>query len=67
MRFEVLNVGHGLCAYLEANNKNLMVFDCGYNGVTGFKPSDYFQRRGHDSIQRFVVTNYDQDQIYKFS
>ncbi|MEM8610642.1 MAG: hypothetical protein AAGF93_01395 [Cyanobacteria bacterium P01_H01_bin.105] len=63
MRFEVLNVGHGLCAYLEAENKNLMVFDCGYNGATGFKPSDYFRRRGHSSIQRFIVTNYDQDHI----
>lgn len=63
MRFKILNVGHGLCAYLRADNNNLMVFDCGYNGETNFRPSNYFWAQGYRTIKKLVITNFDQDHI----
>lgn len=63
MRFQIMDVEHGFCAYAEADNKNLMVFDCGHHGVNKFLPSSYLLERGHQSIEGFSVTNYDQDHI----
>ena len=63
MRFQIMDVEHGFCAYAEADNKNLMVFDCGHHGANKFLPSEYLLNRGHRSIEIFFVTNYDQDHI----
>ncbi|MBE9137069.1 hypothetical protein IQ254_07615 [Nodosilinea sp. LEGE 07088] len=63
MRFQIMDVEHGFCAYAEADNNNLMVFDCGHHGVNKFLPSNYLLKRGHRSIESFFVTNYDQDHI----
>jgi beta-lactamase superfamily II metal-dependent hydrolase len=63
MRFQILDVEHGFCAYVEADNNNLMVFDCGHHGVNKFRPSSYFLNRGHRSIESLFVTNYDEDHI----
>lgn len=63
MRFEILDVGHGFCAYLETDNDNLVVFDCGYKTDPEFRPSLYLHNRGHRSTERLFVTNYDEDHI----
>ena len=63
MIIKIFYVSHGSCAYLVADNGNVMLFDCGHNERTGFRPSLYLQRAGCTAIERFFVTNYDQDHI----
>lgn len=63
MRFEILNVGHGFCAYLETDNDRLVLFDCGHKAEPEFRPSDYLYNRGHRSVTRLFITNYDEDHI----
>jgi beta-lactamase superfamily II metal-dependent hydrolase len=63
MRFEILSVGHGFCAYIETDNKNLVMFDCGANTDPEFHPAIYLHRRGQRSTERLFITNYDQDHI----
>ncbi len=63
MRFKIMDVEHGFCAYAEADNRNLMVFDCGHHGINKFRPSSYLLERGHSSIESLFVTNYDEDHI----
>lgn len=63
MIFEILNVGHGFCAYLAADNENLMVFDCGHSAETDIFPSNYLRNKGFQKIDYFFVMNYDEDHI----
>ena len=63
MRFHVFNVGHGFCAYVAADNGNLMVFDCGHMNFPEFRPSTYLHGQGFRSVQGLFVTNYDEDHI----
>lgn len=63
MRFHILNVGHGFCAYVLADNGNLMVFDCGHSTDPEFRPSEFLQGQGIRSVQRLFISNYDQDHI----
>lgn len=61
MRFEILNVEHGFCAYAVGSDGGVLLFDCGH----GFsnRPSSYLRARGITSIRRLFVTNYDEDHI----
>lgn len=61
MRFEILNVEHGFCAYAVGNDGGVLLFDCGHG--TANRPSAYLPARGINSIRRFFVTNYDEDHI----
>lgn len=63
MRFAVLDVGHGFCAYAVAENGSVALFDCGHNTDPEFRPSDYFLAQGITQITRMFVTNYDEDHI----
>ncbi len=63
MEFRVLNVGHGACAYLQADNTNVMLFDCGHNSDPEFRPSTHLPARGHQSVEYLFISNYDQDHI----
>lgn len=63
MRFHILNVGHGFCAYAVADNGNLMMFDCGHMSHPEFRPSDYLHGQGFRSVQTLFITNYDEDHI----
>src|SRR2546425_6195252 len=62
MRFEILNVGHGFCACLVADNRNLLVVDRGHRGAE-FRPSLYLHGLGQRSTERLFITNYDEDHI----
>ena len=62
-KFTIMDVGHGNCCYLEAENNNLMVFDCGHKSDPENRPSYELSNLGHASIELFVVTNYDEDHI----
>ena len=63
MRFTILDVGHGFCAYLLADNGNLMMFDCGHKATPLIKPSDLLFDQGQRSVERLFITNYDEDHI----
>lgn len=63
MQFTVLDVGHGACAYLQADNSNLMLFDCGHKTDPEFRPSSHLRSLGHQSVEILFVSNYDQDHI----
>lgn len=63
MKVQIFNVSHGFCAYLVADNGNVMLFDCGHNEETGFRPSQYLPQSGCSAIERFFITNYDHDHV----
>ena len=61
MKFEILNVEHGFCAYAVGSDGGVLLIDCGHGQVN--RPSTYLPARGITNIQRFFVTNYDEDHI----
>lgn len=63
MKIQIFDVSHGFCAYLIADNGNVMLFDCGYNEQTGFRPSLYLPGSGCSAIENLIITNYDEDHI----
>lgn len=40
-----------------------MLIDCGYNSKTGFRPSNYLVHNRCNGIERFIVSNYDEDHL----
>lgn len=63
MEIKIFDVEHGFCAYVVADNGNVMLIDCGHNRETGFRPSTYLPARGCTGIERFIVSNYDEDHL----
>lgn len=63
MKIQIFDVSHGFCAYLVADNGNVMLFDCGHNEESGFRPSSYLPASGCCAIERFFITNYDHDHV----
>jgi len=63
MEIKIFDVTHGFCAYLVADNGNVMLFDCGHNEITDFRPSDYLTRIGCRSIEHLIIHNFDQDHV----
>jgi beta-lactamase superfamily II metal-dependent hydrolase len=67
MEIRIFDVTHGFCAYLIGDNGNVMLFDCGHNGRTGFRPSDYLPAHGCTDIEHLIIQNFDQDHISDLS
>lgn len=63
MKFQIFDVSHGFCGYLISDNGNVMLFDCGHNDRTGFRPSEYLPEKGCTAIERLVIQNYDEDHV----
>lgn len=63
MEIKIFDVAHGFCAYVVADNGNTMLVDCGHNNQTDFYPADYLLARNCTGIERFFVTNYDEDHL----
>ncbi len=63
MEIQIFDVSHGFCAYLVADNGNVMLFDCGHNERTGFRPSLYLPRSGCRAIENLIISNYDEDHV----
>jgi beta-lactamase superfamily II metal-dependent hydrolase len=63
MNLTIFNVRHGFCAYLVADTNNIMLFDCGQDAETGFRPSSYLRQNGCTGIEKLVITNFDQDHV----
>lgn len=61
MDLKVHDVGHGQCISLRHENDNTMVWDCGQRD--GHRPSEFLPQLGLQRIDRFFVTNYDEDHI----
>jgi beta-lactamase superfamily II metal-dependent hydrolase len=62
MELNIFDVSHGFCAYLIADNNNVILFDCGHNEHTGFRPSAYLRGKC-SAIEYFIIHNFDQDHI----
>lgn len=63
MEIKIFDVTHGFCAYLVADNRNVMLFDCGHNERTGFRPSAYLPQSGCRAIEHLIIHNFDQDHV----
>lgn len=63
MEIRIFDVEHGFCAYIVADNGNVMLIDCGHNEKTGFRPSNYLPATGCSGIECFIVSNYDEDHL----
>ncbi len=61
MRLTIHDVGLGQCITLEGGNKQVWMWDCGSSDK--FSPSDFLASKGYSSIERLIITNYDQDHI----
>lgn len=61
MRIKVHDVGHGFCLSLVHENGNVMLWDCGHTSYN--RPSTFLPQEGIHKIDRFFVTNYDEDHI----
>jgi len=61
MRFEILNVEHGFCAYATGADGGTILVDCGHGAAN--RPSLLLPSRGIASVRRLVVTNFDEDHI----
>ena len=61
MKFAILDVEHGFCAYAVGRDGGVLLFDCGHGSA--IRPSTYLPRQGISHIRRFFVTNYDEDHI----
>lgn len=63
MEIKIFDVSHGFCSLVTADDGNRILFDCGHNNITGFRPSSYLRSEKIPSINRFFVTNFDEDHI----
>ena len=61
MKFEILNVEHGFCAYAIAEDGKVLLFDCGHSPAC--RPSGYLWTQDIRTIHWLFVTNYDEDHI----
>ena len=61
MRFKILNVKHGFCAYAIAEDNSVLLFDCGHS--SDCRPSSYLWEQGIRTVRRLFVTNYDEDHL----
>jgi beta-lactamase superfamily II metal-dependent hydrolase len=63
---EIFNVEHGACALFTIPHgmgfKRLMI-DCGHNATTGWTPARHLRRLGTGTLERLVITNYDEDHV----
>lgn len=64
MILRIFNVEHGACAILAGPNGALAMIDCGHNGTSGWRPSDFIKNElGRTDLDYLLVTNVDQDHI----
>jgi beta-lactamase superfamily II metal-dependent hydrolase len=63
MQIRIFDVGLGFCGLIRGNDGSTLLIDCGHNAATGFYPSDYLIAQGIPIVDRFFVTNYDEDHV----
>jgi len=60
MILEIFDVEHGACALITTSNGKRVMIDCGDNSTTGWKPDVELIARGIWSIEKLIVSNYDE-------
>ena len=63
MMINIFNVEHGFCSLIVADNRNIVLIDCGINNSTGFKPSDFLHALSVQNIQYLIISNFDEDHV----
>ena len=63
MKFTINDVGHGFSAHLQHDNGNVMLWDCGHKTDPENRPSKFLPANGINVVNKFFVTNYDEDHI----
>lgn len=63
MRIEIFDVEHGQCTLLTSDTGAHMLIDAGHNASTGWRPSSMLRNRGISTVDKLVVTNYDEDHV----
>lgn len=61
MRIQFFDVEHGACALLTSDDGKRMMFDCGHNSDTEWRPGTYLKGEGISRLELLNVTNYDED------
>ena len=61
MRLQIFDVEHGACALLTSDDNKRIMFDCGHNSDTGWRPGSYLKSEGISLLELLHVTNYDED------
>ncbi|GAB2903963.1 hypothetical protein GCM10027202_36290 [Microvirgula curvata] len=64
---QIFNVEHGACALLTTptgtGNWRKVLIDCGHNATTGWYPGRHLRSMGVTYLEKFIVTNYDEDHV----
>lgn len=63
MEIKIFDVEHGFCAYIVADNGNMILVDCGHNELTNFRPSSFLTANHCSGIEELIVTNFDNDHL----
>ena len=63
MRVQIFDVEHGACALVTTDTDEHILIDCGHNSTTGWRPSTYLPSSGITTLERLVITNYDEDHV----
>jgi beta-lactamase superfamily II metal-dependent hydrolase len=64
---EIFDVEHGACALITTGGGKHIMVDCGDNTTTGWAPGTALLLRGITSLERLIVTNYDEDHASGFA
>jgi beta-lactamase superfamily II metal-dependent hydrolase len=67
MILEIANVEHGACALITTSNNKRVMIDCGHNTTTGWRPGDTLIKNGIYSLDRLIISNYDEDHVSAYS
>lgn len=67
MILEIFDVEHGACALITTSGGKHILIDCGDNTSTGWEPGTALRARGITSLDRLIVTNYDEDHASGFA
>jgi beta-lactamase superfamily II metal-dependent hydrolase len=67
MLLDIFDVEHGACALITTSGGKHIMIDCGDNTTTGWEPGTALLRRGIRSLERLIVTNYDEDHASGFA
>jgi len=61
MEFTIFNVEHGFCGYLISDTNQVALLDCGHGKE--FVPSRDLPKAGCNGIEKFFLSNFDQDHV----
>lgn len=67
MNIKIFDVDHGFCSAIEADDFRTALIDCGYNFLTGFRPSWYFLNHRIHHLDYLIVPTYTEDHLKGFS